>query len=121
VAFALIAVQRGEQSRGVLIARHRQLGLQLDAQRLGGGGGGHPFRQRALRELGWVVDDPSSRGPVAVRCLGADQPGPLELLEHRVEPLGLDLPGRAEAAVEAVGKVVAVTRALQQQAEQSAF
>jgi hypothetical protein len=43
------------------------------------------------------------------------------LLEHRIKPLGFNLPSGPEAAVEAVGEVIAVAGTLQKQAEQSAF
>jgi hypothetical protein len=121
VAFPLVAVEPREQPWHVFAASNRQLGLQLDAHRLGAGAGRHPFRQRARRALGWGVDNPPPRGTAAGDLLGGDQPRALELLQHRVQPLGLDLPGGAEAAVEAVGEVVAVAGVLHQQAQQGAL
>ncbi len=120
-AVAFVAVERRQQQRHVLVAGHRELRLQLYAQWLRRRTGGHPFRQGTLCALGGGVDDPLARGAVAVGALGGDQRGPLELLEHRVETLGLDLPSGAEPPVEPIGEVVTVTRVLQQQAEQRAF
>jgi hypothetical protein len=65
-----------------------------------------------------VVDDPSPCGSVAGHGLRGHQAGTLKLLEHRIEPFGLDLPGRPQAAAEAVGQVIAVAGTLEQQTKQ---
>jgi hypothetical protein len=120
-AVSLVAVECHQQSRHILIAGHRELRVQLHAQRLRQCPGGHPFRQGVLGALGGRVHQPLTRRTVAKDALRGDQPGTLQLLQHRIQAFGHNLPGRPQPPIETVGEVIPMARLFQQQAKQRAF
>ncbi len=97
-ALALVLAQREQQLGRVLLARRRDLRLNLCARGLAGGERFQPQPQRLGGEVGGAVD-----GAVLARVLGValdrarDQTRPLELVEHPVEALGVDRPRRPQA------------------------